>query len=446
MISEEIKNQIIYLFENTRNKPFDIFNIVNKNNNIPIEEFYTFLNTYKTKDGKALKRDIKSINKKIDIKIYQLRLKGLSPQEIADKLNEEYIQLKPSSISTRCKNIFKEKGEEPPAITTPKKTTKKNKKKKEKKPKIKKVKSTLYNCNNKQRLIDKNELYELRSSGLSLEKITNHFKEKGIDISSETIRKMCKKIYEEKGEKEPRYESLGNRYDEIASKALKMREMGLSYKDIKEEFAKQGVEVCSGKIKKICNESGKDIKFIGKTKRQVDDEKIYNLRKQGMSLRETTKSFQESGIEVSYSYIAMNSSRVFKEKGEKLPKSVSAKLKSLDNLNQEIYKLRKEGYTFYGIKSYLEEQGINVGITTIRSRCDIVFKERGEEVPRITKYNSIYKKEKKSSYRELDNKKIIDAVIEIGKRRKATEEQMKIFMNEVAQKYKINLEPEEYER
>lgn len=458
MISDKLKKHIIDLYCNTKLKPYDLYEIISIENDITDNEFYEFLNNYKTKDGKPLQKDFDIINKKIDDCIYTLKLKGYNYSQISAELKKQFIELSDASVYTRCKQIFEDKGEEMPK-TKNKKESLVNKDKKHKKSKKQLVKKApAQSCNkvrNKQSLINEEELYRLRKSGCSLHKITEHYKSVGVDISYETIRIMCDKIFKQKGEKEPKHEKLGYRYDEAVYIIRLLREQGLAYASIKDELDKNSIVMSVGKIKRICDELNKDTnnkpKYKSKTKRNVSDEEIYRLRKeQGLSLHETTEHFQKQGIIVSYSYIAAASKRIFDERGEKSPQSKSRRTKELKNWDDELYALRRQGLSFSSIKSYFDDKGLKLGIKTIRNRCEEVFNEKGEVMPGITSKNREFKIKGKNSQcnnkigkvnkNVIEKESLLDVVLKIKEKKQATEEQMNKFVKEVSKMYKIDLE------
>ena len=460
MISDELKKRIIDLYCNTKIKPYDLYEIISANNYITDEEFYDFLNNYKMKDGKKLKKNFDIINKKIDECIYKLRSKGYDYEQISEELKRQYIDLGKATVYTRCRQIFAEKGEEVPRSKIRKrktdKSTENNKKCKEskRKPIKKATNKKSKKPRGKQILINEDELYRLRKSGLSLYQISEYYKSFGIDISAETIRVMCERIFKQKGEKEPKYDKLGYRYDEAIYIIGMLRQQGLAYAAIKEELTKVDIIIGTGKIKSICEELSKnskdEFKYKSKVKREASDEEIYKLRKeQGLSLHETTEYFHKKGIKVSYSYIAAASERIFKERGEKSPQSKSKRTKALKQWNDEIYNLRKQGLSFPSIKSYLDDKGLKLGVQTIRNRCEEIFNQRGETVPGIGRKNRNYKAERINSQRnkvdqinkdKISKESILDVVMKIKEKRQATEEQMNKFIKEVSKMYKIDLE------
>lgn len=418
VFSKDLEEKIIDLYCNTKLKAYEILRILNDGEqNITIEELYDFLYNYRTQDGKELKRDIKAINSNIDDKIYKLRLEGHLPSEISQILKEQNIILSSTSVFIRCKRIFEEKGEEQPRtrrrrekifkvspeeiydLIENREFTKKQVVEyyKDKKIKIsydyvrrkykqycveqiqlgKEIKKTpkfkmfMENPAKKRirNLIDKQELYEIRKSGMTLGAITKHYKEKGINVSTEAIRLYCKDIFAEKGEEEPKYNNSKNRLLSISEEVLELRRKGLSIKAINEKLTDEGKETNEWQISKICKmsseENNEKLQYKSETKINVPDEVIYKLRKQGMTIRQTTDYLNANGTKVSFSFIAKNSKRISEEKQEK-------------------------------------------------------FKKAG----------------KRNSIKNVKDKNVlIDAILKIGEKRKASEEQLKTFAKKISEYY-----------
>ena len=154
------------------------------------------------------------------------------------------------------------------------------------------------------------EIYKLREEGLSFKEIEERLKDKGIDIPWIIIRNMCKVIYKEK-----KKDFISD--DEI----FKLREQGLSYYEIAQRFKDNGINVCSQTInnrcKKIYEEKGmeepkcfKRKKFI---RRKVSEDEIYELREKGLSYREIEKRFEDNGIEISFETIRVRCKNIYKK-------------------------------------------------------------------------------------------------------------------------------------
>ena len=87
------------------------------------------------------------------------------------------------------------------------------------------------------------EIYELREKGMTYKEIAKYFNNKGIPITRVTIGKKCKKIYKEKGEEEPKEKEIKKRNSVTNEEIYKLRNQGMTYKEIMEYFEKKGVKI-----------------------------------------------------------------------------------------------------------------------------------------------------------------------------------------------------------
>lgn len=107
-----------------------------------------------------------------DEKIYKLRKKGMGHVAIARLFNVSH-----TTIARRCKEIFREKGEEEPNT----------------------IKKSKFTTKNRLQISD-DEIYELRKKVLTYEEIAEQlFENKGIKVSYMTIGRRCKKNIWRKG-------------------------------------------------------------------------------------------------------------------------------------------------------------------------------------------------------------------------------------------------------
>ena len=211
----------------------------------------------------------------------------------------------------------------------------------------------------KKNISDK-EIYNLREQGLTYREIVKYFEEKGMIISVETIRKRCKKMFEEEGKKVPK----ANRIKEIT------------------------------------------------------DEEIYKLREQGIAYENILKYFEEKGVNISYGTIRERCKRIYSEKGESEPKAIRKK----EIANEEIYKLREQGMTYQEILNYFEEKDIKASYGLIRERCKEIYKEKGKEEPKLKRGKKVTDKKidelgdkngKKNIINSQDNEETLEELDQI---------------------------------
>ena len=237
-----------------------------------------------------------------DDEIYELREQGMSYERIAEYYSIKGIKITYSTIGYRCKKIYKEKGQEEP-----------------------KIKNRINEATNE-------EIYKLREQKMTYKEMMEYFEKKRVKISINTLWVRCKKIYKEKGKEEPK---------------IKRKNM------VKE----------------------------------ATDEEIYELREQGMTHKEIAKYFNDKGIHITGVTIGKRCKEIYKEKGKKEPKTKRGRKERKDVTNEEIYELRKQGMTYGDITKYYNKKGIIINPTTISLRYKEICEEKGEEAPKVTRKN-----------------------------------------------------------
>ena len=276
--------------------------------------------------------------------LFNLREQGLTYQEIKDYYFEKGIKISRQGISQKCKEIYEKKGK--------------------KEPDRRKVRR-------EQIKISDEEIYSLREQGLSYGKIAKYFTDKGIKVSSYNISERCTRIYTEKGKKEPKtIRKMPNRIDINDEEILDLREQGLSCKEIFEYFRDKGIKVSLSTIKNKCKiiyqKKGKKQPHDKRKKQiEISDEKIYNLREQGLTYKEIANYFNNNGVKVSYSTIALRCKKIYDEKGKKAPKAKTRE-NEIKVSNEEIYNLREQGLSYKEISEYYKSKGIKISISAIR--------------------------------------------------------------------------------
>ena len=252
----------------------------------------------------------------------------MTHKEIAKYFNDKGIPITRVTIAKRCKTIYIEKGKE--------------------EPKAKKGKKERDDVTNE-------ELYELREKGMKYEERVKYFEEKGIKISQRQVCKRCKKIYEEKGEEEPKAKRGRKAISGVTDEEIyELREQGMSYGDIVRYYKEKRIEITSGSIRKRCKkiykEKGKEepkAKKGEKERNDITDEEIYELREQGISYRDMERHFDEKGIKISKMALYRRCKKIYNEKGEEEPKAKRERKKNnntklLGNLNNTLNKRIKE--------------------------------------------------------------------------------------------------------
>ena len=302
------------------------------------------------------KRKDKSIP---DTEIYELKEAGMSLREIVKHFADLGKRISVETVRQRCMKIYAKKGKE-------------------------------INSQRGRRIIKRitdDEIYELREQGWSYRRIAKHFEDKGIKVSDTSIKNRCKKIYEEKKQKEPSTKYKKRREDITDEEIFELREQEMSYTEIVRHFESKGIKVAVETIKircdKIYKQKGKDnYNKRGRKKREdITDETIYELREQGMSYSDIARYFNENNIIVSYNIISHRCKRIYKEKGKSEPVVTHRMLRKNISL-EEIYELREKGLSYASIASHFKSKGIRISVECIRRRCKDIYNKKNKKEPR----------------------------------------------------------------
>ena len=232
------------------------------------------------------------MDEKYGDKIFELKEQGYSYAKIFELFEKSGINIKRKSIVRICRKKYAEVNRSVP------------------KPKR----------DNSEEMIELplQEVFELRRSGKTYEEIAQYYRDKGIDVSRESIRHRIKKYGTLQGISQIRKENLP--IDEI----MYLREKkGLKYDEIIDYYKGEGIELKKTVVMELCREKLKSdnhkLKRGAKLNKQIDDEDIYQLKKMGLTYKQIVEIYKLRGIEVSMQTIQRRCGSVFKEKGEQIP-------------------------------------------------------------------------------------------------------------------------------
>ena len=224
------------------------------------------------------------------------------------------------------------------------------------------------------------EIFELREKGLTYKRIAEELTNQGKKISSNTIRLRCKKIYVRKGKKEPKIRRSKIKDEEI----FKLREQGLTYEKIVEELTNQGektnISVIYSRCKEIYEEKEMDEPKIRSSK--ITDEKIFELREQGLTYKKIAEELTNQGEKIDRSVIKARCKKIYEKKRMEEPKA-KREQKTKIITDEEIFKLREKGLSYEKISEELTNQGKKISFNTIRLRCKKIYEEKGMEEPKV---------------------------------------------------------------
>ena len=172
-----------------------------------------------------------------DEEIMALFNKGVTFVEMAKYFGKIGKKVTPQRLNMIVHEIYKKNGKVAPKRN---KFVKENETKKE--PKKKKIGES------EQKII-----YHLRQQCYSYEEMAYYFQNKGYKVSASAVRVLCKKIYERKGETEPKLNrSLPSFW---TKKIYELKEKGMTYKEIEEYFKIRGTKLSHAFIQTRCQEA-----------------------------------------------------------------------------------------------------------------------------------------------------------------------------------------------
>lgn len=406
-LPEEIEDIIIDLYSNTKMSVETIINLIDKKNlyrEFTFEDFYALLYERQNKQGRRISRTTKDYDSNFDNQLYQWRNdEGKDVGEITELLKEKGIIIKEEALLDRLLKISKHKN---------------------------KVDSRIIKWNDGSFEINKEEYKEIKSTCKSYTDIQNYFKNKGYDIPYSTVKLKfsgwINKAHKKNITKIKKPLILEGKEEEVSL----LRENHYTYDEIVEYFKKKNINVSRETIRKTCKEifekKGKEEPQCYKQckEREMEEqlaETVYELRKKKKySFQEIYEYILGKKIDVSYSQIVRICKKTFKDKKERMPRYKSKTSRMVNN--KALAKLIDHKKTCYDIKEYYDNKGIDVSYSFIVEAC------------RKIKLNQA--KNKKQQLNRIKNKHlIIDAMLKVGEKKKATQEQMKKFAEEISSFY-----------
>lgn len=237
----------------------------------------------------------------------------------------------------------------------------------------------------------KDEIYKLKESGMTYKEITDYYHSKGIDINEETLKARCIEAYMDRGKDKPAKSNLKKRTDIPEDEVFELRKKGYTYKQIVEYYVEEGKPLIS--ISLICNICKKMYKKAG--------------------IKDTTKLRKYSVI--------------------------SDELITDDDL----LSMRQQKVSYRGIQEYYRKKGIKISMYKITRRCQEIKKNGISSIQQrcLNTEGKIQRKveDKASDLSAISNVKnhqaLMNAIQNVLKKRKATQEQIKIFSEEISKIY-----------
>ncbi len=238
------------------------------------------------------------INKKpiiSDEEIIELREEGWSYSLMAKHFEETGRKITASALHQRCTRIYDIIGQKIPRTTKTK-------------------------CTRDESKVKDRKIFELKEKGYSYAQIKDYYEKRGIEISVNRLVKRCQAIYEKKelGKPKKGISKIARKYDE--EEIFKLRQRKWSYEKIASYIGSKEGSLSYITIRKLCKRIYKEKGleepklFRGlKTGEQtgVSDEEITQLKMQGYTYGQMVKHFKNIGKSVSRNNIAYRSRVMF---------------------------------------------------------------------------------------------------------------------------------------
>lgn len=307
-LSDELKNEMIELYCNTQMSPTQIAKRLSKKIDINItgEDVCNVFYEYEEQNGVKLKRNKrKELQNKDFEEIYRLRNdEKMSYQKIEDYYKEtvtenEKFMASAATIMKKYKAYCDSKEDSVFIKNICAKSEEEKEKKIRKKENALKIRELIY---------------ELRKSGLRYSEIKGKLDEMGFKISDSTVNRTCKKVFDEKGEAEPkiiRKKAKENKEKKVYTKKISsieivnLKNSGLTYSEIKQYYKHKKISITENCIWKRCARLCSQIGVpapknrFSKDKRKIDLSKIEPERLEKiLNILKTTKYATDEQIEV----------------------------------------------------------------------------------------------------------------------------------------------------
>ena len=173
-------------------------------------------------------------------------------------------------------------------------------------------------------LLDDEKIYELKTKGFSYDDIAEYYSNQGIEVSSMTIGRRCRKIFAEKGEKVPDLRSIGK--EKVTSGVIfRLRQSGFSYRKISEHFKEQGINISISTVRNMCKEayaSANETDLLAQESRigEVPEQRIFELREEGLTFEKISITMKEEGYNISKGTVRNICIQIYARKGLEQPK------------------------------------------------------------------------------------------------------------------------------
>ena len=256
---------------------------------------------------------------------------------------------------------------------------------------------------------EKEIIYLMRKNGSTFTQISTELRKIGYTVSRNKAKEVCDVIFEERGE-----EPLGKGENAVTKAIYEMYVGGFSPRMVLNALKSSGIEITENEVKRRIvlarDQYGATAKGRKNVERQNMEDRIYKMRKSGLSYKSIAKELQQSGEKISWQTVERICSIKFAETGEsepklktgpkanskktrKTPKTKNPRLPhSFDDM---IYTLRESGETYSDIA-----KKVGYSAQTITSRCKKIYSQKGKTPP--LKYKNSNTRSSKINISEQD--------------------------------------------
>ena len=224
--------------------------------------------------------------------------------------------------------------------------------------------------------ISEDELLRFREEKKSYQEIAEYYKSQGKVVSWQTIRRRCKELYERIGRKEPYVATgpkLGKPRKQLPEELIyEMRKQGLSFVEISKRLKEEhGIEVSPAALDLRCKAifgRKNEIDTYRHTSNFVSDEDIIELREAGLGPLRMSKVLEERGIRISPRTVDDRCKKIYKALGRPRPRT--AYLPGWNKIipRDDIVELKNRGMTHTEIVEFFKNKGISISRATVSRR------------------------------------------------------------------------------
>ena len=175
----------------------------------------------------------------------------------------------------------------------------------------------------------------------------------------------------------------------LNEKMFELRKQGISYQKIREALLQQYGKTfdlktiilrckkmfkANGIEEPICNKGRKEEWNQGEQAKKINDE-IFKLKEQGYSYARIMEILEEKGIKISKDKVARLCRNIYAQKGKNIPKVGEAS--PMDR--EELYNLAEKGLSNNDIWEMLKQQGMDITFSKIETVMKNIYQEKGKK-------------------------------------------------------------------